>query len=43
MHHAHASEDDELTNKRFIREKDDSDEEYVLADALMGTISHEDQ
>ena len=28
-HHAHVVEDDEPTNKRFRREKDDSDEEYV--------------
>ena len=31
---------DETTNKIFRREKDDSDEEYVLILVLMGTISH---
>ena len=39
-HHAHIVEDDEPTNKRFIREKDDSDKEYVLISALTDTISH---
>ena len=39
-HHAHVSEDDEPTNKRFRRENDDSDEEYVLISTLIGTISH---
>ena len=39
-HHANISEDDEPTNKRFKREKDDSDEEYVLISTLIGTISH---
>ena len=36
-HHAH---DDEPTNKIFRREKDDSDEEYVLISTSNGTISH---
>ena len=40
-HHAHVVEDNEPTNKRFRREKDDSDEEYVLTSTLKGTISHE--
>ena len=39
-HHAHVSKDDEPTNKIFKREKDDSDEEYVLISALTGTITH---
>ena len=39
-HHAHVVEDDEPTNKKFRREKDDSDEEYVLISALIETISH---
>ena len=39
-HHAHTTEDDEPTNKRLRKEKDDYDEEYVLISALMGTISH---
>ena len=39
--HAHIAEDDEPTNKRFRREKDDLDEQYVLISALTGTISHE--
>ena len=39
-HHAHVVEDDEPTNKRFRREKDDSDEEYVLISSLTGIISH---
>ena len=38
--HAHVAKDYEPTNKRFRREKDDSDEEYVLISALTGTISH---
>ena len=38
--HAHTAEDNEPTNKRFKREKDDSDEEYVLISTLTGTISH---
>ena len=42
-HHAHSAEDDEPTNKRFRREKDDSDEEYVLTAALTDTLSHEEQ
>ena len=40
---AHIAEDDEPTNKRFKREKDDSDEEYVLTTTLTSTISHEEQ
>ena len=40
MQHAHVVEDDEPTKKRFRREKDDSDEEYVLILALTSTISH---
>ena len=39
-HHVHIVEDNEPTNKRFKREKDDSNEEYVLISALTGTISH---
>ena len=39
-HRAHIAEDDEATNKRFKREKNDSDEEYVLISTLTGTISH---
>ena len=39
-HHAHIVEDNEPTNKRFRREKDDSDEEYVLISTLTCTISH---
>ena len=31
------------TNKIFIREKDASDEEYVLTAALTDTLSHEEQ
>ena len=42
-HHAHVVKDDEPTNKRFRREKDDLDEEYVLTSTLTGTISHEEQ
>ena len=42
-HRAHIVEDDEPTNKTFRREKDDSDEEYVLTTALIGTLSHEEQ
>ena len=41
-HHAQVVEDNEPTNKRFIREKDDSDEEYVLTAVLTGTLSHEE-
>ena len=40
--HAHIVEEDEPTNKIFIREKDDSDEEYVLTAALTGTLSQEE-
>ena len=39
-HHAHISKDDEPTNKRFKREKDDSNEEYVLISALTSSIIH---
>ena len=39
-HHAYVVEDNEPTNKRFRREKDDSDKEYVLISSLIGTISH---
>ena len=39
-HHAHIVEYYEPTNRRFRREKDDSDEEYVLISAVNGTISH---
>ena len=39
-HDAHIVEDDEPTNKIFKREKDESDEEYVLISALTGTITH---
>ena len=39
-HHSHIAEDDEPTKKIFKREKDDSDEEYVLISALTCTISH---
>ena len=39
-HHAHIVEDDERTNKIFIEEKDDLDEEHVLISALTVTISH---
>ena len=39
-HHAHIVEDDEPTNKIFKREKDDSDEEYVIISTLVGTITH---
>ena len=39
-HHAHTVDDNETTNKRFIREKDDSDEDYVLISSLTSTISH---
>ena len=39
-HNAHTAEDDEPTNKRFRREKDDSNEEYVLISSLTGIISH---
>ena len=40
IHHAHVAEDDEPTNKRFRRENDDSDEEYVLISTLTDTITH---
>ena len=40
-HHARVSEDDQLTNKRSRREKDGSNEEYVLISTLTDTISHE--
>ena len=39
-HLSHTDKDNELTNKRFRREKNDSNEEYVLLSRLMGTISH---
>ena len=39
-HHAHTAKHNELKNKRFGREKDDSDEEYVLISSLIGTISY---
>ena len=39
-HHAHIVKENEPTNKRFRRENDDSDEEYVLISALTSTISH---
>ena len=39
-HHAHVAMDDEPTNKRFRREKDDSHEEYVLISTLIRTIPH---
>ena len=39
-HHAHIAKDDEPIKKIFKREKDDSDEEYVLISTLTGTISH---
>ena len=39
-HDDHTAEDNEPTNKRFKREKADSDEEYVLISALTCTISH---
>ena len=42
-HHDHIVEDYEPTNKRFIWEKDDSDEEYVLTTTLTGTLSHEEK
>jgi hypothetical protein len=38
-HHAHATEDDELVQKKRIKE-DDSDEEYVLISALTGMVTH---
>ena len=41
-HDAHIAKDNEPTNKRFRREKGDSDEEYVLISTLTGTISHEE-
>ena len=39
-HHVHITEDNEPTNKRFKRENNDSDEEYVLISTLIGTISN---
>ena len=42
-HHAHIVEDNEPTNKRFRREKDDLDEEYVLTSTLTCTISNEEK
>ena len=39
-HHAHIVEVNEPTNKRFKREKEYSNEEYVLISALTDTISH---
>ena len=39
-HHAHNAKENEPTNKIFRREKDDSDEEYVLISTLTGTITH---
>ena len=36
-HHAHAAKDDEPSTKR---NRQDSDEEYVLISALTGTITH---
>ena len=39
-HHAHIVEDNEPANKKFRREKDDSDEEYMLIPTLTSTISH---
>ena len=39
-HHAHVVEDNEPTNKRFRKENDDSDEDYVLISAITSTISH---
>ena len=38
-HHAHTTEYDE-PKKKFIREKDGSNEEYVLILAFTSTISH---
>ena len=40
-HHAHIVEHDEPAKKIFKREKDDSNEEYVLILALTGPITHE--
>ena len=40
-HHAHVFQHDEPTNKRFIWDKDDLDEEYVLISALTRTMSYE--
>ena len=42
-HHAHIVENDEPTNKRFRREKDDSDEECVLNVAFTRILLHEEQ
>ena len=42
-HYVHIVEDDEPTNKKFRRGKDNSDEEYVLTSALIGTIFHQEQ
>ena len=39
-HHAHVSEEDEPTNKIFIREKDDLDKEYVPISSLTSSISY---
>ena len=39
-HRAHVVEQNELTNKIFRREKDDSDDEYVLISTFTNTISH---
>ena len=41
-HYAHVAKDDESTNKRIRREKDDLDEEYVLTATLTDNISHEE-
>ena len=42
IHHAHTTEDDEPTNKKFREERDhsSSDEEYVLISAFTSKISH---
>ena len=42
-HHALISEENEPTNKRFIWDKDYSDEEYVLTTTLTGNLSHEEK
>ena len=39
-HQAHVAEYDEPTNTGFIREREDSGEEYVLISTLTDTISH---
>ena len=39
-HHVHIVEDNETTNKIFRREKDDSNEEYMLISTLTNTVSH---